>query len=108
MVIAGLGTQVRERIESFSFASIVLTTIRSKGENFASNSSALPSVVAHDRLGGSSVRILRTRKAVETPQPNLVEGMHWLESTFATRFNRFRSERGHVFQGRYQGAGGRG
>ena len=40
--------------------------------------------------------------ALETPQPNLVEGMHWLESTFATRFNRFRSERGHVFQGRYQ------
>jgi putative transposase len=40
--------------------------------------------------------------ALETPQPNLVAGMHWLESTFATRFNRFRSERGHVFQGRYQ------
>jgi putative transposase len=28
--------------------------------------------------------------------------MHWLQSTFATRFNRFRSERGHLFQGRYQ------
>ncbi len=40
--------------------------------------------------------------ALETPRPNLAEGMHWLESTFATRFNRFRSERGHVFQGRYQ------
>ena len=40
--------------------------------------------------------------AVETPQPNLVEGMHWLQSTFATRFNRFRAERGHLFQGRYQ------
>jgi putative transposase len=40
--------------------------------------------------------------AVETPQPNLVEGMHWLQSTFATRFNRFRSENGHVFQGRYK------
>ena len=40
--------------------------------------------------------------ALETPQPNLVEGMHWLQSTFATRFNRFRSERGHLFQGRYQ------
>jgi REP element-mobilizing transposase RayT len=25
--------------------------------------------------------------AVETPQPNLVEGMHWLQSTLATRFN---------------------
>jgi putative transposase len=39
---------------------------------------------------------------VETPEPNLVEGMHWLQSTFAARFNRFRSERGHLFQGRYQ------
>jgi REP element-mobilizing transposase RayT len=40
--------------------------------------------------------------ALETPQPNLVEGMHWLQSTYATRFNRLRSERGHLFQGRYQ------
>ena len=40
--------------------------------------------------------------ALETPQPNLVAGMHWLQSTFATRFNRFRSEHGHLFQGRYQ------
>jgi REP element-mobilizing transposase RayT len=40
--------------------------------------------------------------ALETPDPNLVEGMHWLQSTFGTRFNRFRSEQGHLFQGRYQ------
>ena len=40
--------------------------------------------------------------AVETPEPNLVEGMQWLQGTFATRFNRFRNERGHVFQGRYK------
>lgn len=40
--------------------------------------------------------------AFETPRPNLVEGMHWLQTTFATRFNRFRNERGHLFQGRYQ------
>lgn len=40
--------------------------------------------------------------AVETPRANLVEGMHWLQGTFATRFNRFRDERGHLFQGRYQ------
>lgn len=40
--------------------------------------------------------------ALETPQPNLAEGMHWLQSTFATRFNRFRSEQGHLFQGRYR------
>jgi len=40
--------------------------------------------------------------ALETPEPNLVDGMHWLQSTVATRFNRFRRERGHLFQGRYQ------
>ncbi|MEM0967001.1 MAG: transposase [Verrucomicrobiota bacterium] len=40
--------------------------------------------------------------ALETPEPNLVEGMKWLQSTFATRFNRFRGEKGHVFQGRYK------
>ncbi len=40
--------------------------------------------------------------ALDTPEPNLVEGMHWLQSTWATRFNRFRQERGHLFQGRYQ------
>lgn len=40
--------------------------------------------------------------AVRTPQPNLGEGMHWLQTTFAIRFNRFRDERGHLFQGRYQ------
>lgn len=40
--------------------------------------------------------------AVETPRANLVAGMHWLQSTFATRFNRFRRERGHLFQSRYQ------
>lgn len=40
--------------------------------------------------------------AIATPRANLVEGMHWLQSTFATRFNRLRQERGHLFQGRYQ------
>jgi REP element-mobilizing transposase RayT len=40
--------------------------------------------------------------ALETPRPNLVEGMQWFQATFATRFNRFRQERGHVFQGRYK------
>lgn len=40
--------------------------------------------------------------AVETPKPNLSDGMHWLQSTLATRFNRLRGERGHFFQGRYQ------
>jgi putative transposase len=40
--------------------------------------------------------------AVETPAGNLVQGMHWLQCTFATRFNRLRNERGHLFQGRYK------
>jgi REP element-mobilizing transposase RayT len=39
---------------------------------------------------------------IETPEPNLVLGMKWLQGTFATRFNRFHGERGHVFQGRYK------
>lgn len=40
--------------------------------------------------------------ALETPDGNLVEGMRWLQSTFANRFNRYRGESGHVFQGRYK------
>jgi len=40
--------------------------------------------------------------ALETPKANLVEGMHWLLGTFSTRFNRFRKEQGHLFQGRYK------
>ncbi len=39
--------------------------------------------------------------SVTTPRANLADGMHWLQCTFATRFNRFRSECGHVFQRRY-------
>ncbi len=40
--------------------------------------------------------------ALETPTPTLVQGMHWLQSTLATRFNRYRRESGHLFQGRYK------
>ncbi len=40
--------------------------------------------------------------AIETLEPTLGEGMHWLQSTMATRFNRFRMESGHLFQGRYK------
>ncbi len=48
--------------------------------------------------------IMRTHfhLAIKTPRPNLAEAVHWIESTFATRLNRFRGERGHVFQGRYK------
>jgi REP element-mobilizing transposase RayT len=39
--------------------------------------------------------------AIRTPRANLSQGMHWLETTFATRFNRLRGARGHLFQGRF-------
>lgn len=40
--------------------------------------------------------------AIETPEPNLSEGMRWLQATWAARFNRFRGEVGRPFQGRYK------
>ena len=40
--------------------------------------------------------------ALETPRGNLVSGVHWLQSTFGNRFNRYCGERGRAFQGRYQ------
>jgi putative transposase len=40
--------------------------------------------------------------ALETPEPNLISGMQWLQTTFCARFNRFRKIHGHVFQGRYK------
>ncbi len=40
--------------------------------------------------------------AVETPEPNLSDGMKWLQGTWARRFNAFRQERGRPFQGRYK------
>jgi putative transposase len=40
--------------------------------------------------------------ALETPEPNLSEGMKWLQGTWVTRFNRFRGQVGRPFQGRYK------
>ena len=40
--------------------------------------------------------------ALETPEPNLSDGMKWLQGTWAARFNRFRGEVGRPFQGRYK------
>ena len=37
-----------------------------------------------------------------TPRGNLSNGMRWLQSTFAARFNSYRKERGHLFQGRFK------
>ncbi|MHC4180369.1 MAG: transposase [Planctomycetota bacterium] len=38
----------------------------------------------------------------ETPQANLVSGMHWLQGTYTNRYNRRHRLHGHVFAGRYK------
>lgn len=40
--------------------------------------------------------------AVETPEPNLSQGMKWLQGTWAMRLNRYWGEMGRPFQGRYK------
>ena len=39
---------------------------------------------------------------IETPQPNLVVGMRWFQTTYTVRFNRRHQVSGHLFQGRYK------
>jgi putative transposase len=39
---------------------------------------------------------------LETPETNLVAGMHWLQSTYTIRFNLRHKLVGHLFQGRYK------
>jgi REP element-mobilizing transposase RayT len=39
---------------------------------------------------------------LETPEPNLVKGMQWLQSTYTQRFNARHKVWGHLFQGRYK------
>jgi REP element-mobilizing transposase RayT len=39
---------------------------------------------------------------METPEPNLVEGMRWFQSTYTQRFNAMFQRRGHLYQGRYK------
>ena len=39
---------------------------------------------------------------IETPQPNLVEGMKWLLGVFTRRFNLRHKLVGHLFSGRYK------
>jgi REP element-mobilizing transposase RayT len=39
---------------------------------------------------------------LETPEPNLVDGMRWLQGTYTQRFNARYKIRGHLFQGRYK------
>jgi putative transposase len=42
------------------------------------------------------------RFVLRTPQANLVEGMRWLQNTYARRFNVRHQLGGHVFGGRYK------
>jgi REP element-mobilizing transposase RayT len=39
---------------------------------------------------------------LETPEPNLVLGMKWLQGTYTQRYNARHHLRGHLFQGRYR------
>jgi REP element-mobilizing transposase RayT len=39
---------------------------------------------------------------LETPEPNLVAGMKWLQGAYTQRFNRRHQLNGHLFQGRYK------
>jgi len=39
---------------------------------------------------------------LETPEPNLVDGMRWFQSTYTQRFNARHKVWGHLFQGRYK------
>lgn len=39
---------------------------------------------------------------VETPEPNLSRAIQWLNVSYATYFNRKRSRKGHLFQGRFK------
>jgi hypothetical protein len=38
----------------------------------------------------------------ETPEPNLIAGMKWLQSTYTQRYNARHKVFGHLFQGRYK------
>jgi putative transposase len=39
---------------------------------------------------------------IQTPQPNISKGMHWLNGTYAAWFNRRHDRVGHLFQGRFK------
>lgn len=54
------------------------------------------------RVGAYVVMRNHFHLAVETPEPNLSQGMKWLQGTWARRFNRFRGEIGRPFQGRFK------
>ena len=54
------------------------------------------------RLLAYSILTNHFHLCLATPKGNLSEGMRWMQATFATRFNRYRKENGHLFQGRFK------
>ncbi len=39
---------------------------------------------------------------IETPEPNLVTGMTWFQTTYTVRYNARHKVSGHLFGGRYK------
>ncbi len=39
---------------------------------------------------------------IETPEPNLVRGMTWFQTTYTARYNARHRSTGHLFAGRYK------
>jgi REP element-mobilizing transposase RayT len=62
--------------------------------------------VAAKRFGWSvTAWVLMTNHfhlVIQTPQPNLSRGMHWINGTYAAWFNRVHKRCGHLFQGRFK------
>ncbi|MDA1065585.1 MAG: transposase [Verrucomicrobia bacterium] len=54
------------------------------------------------KLSGFCLMTNHYHLCIGTPRGNLSNGMRWLQSTFAARFNKYRKERGHLFQGRFK------
>ena len=57
-----------------------------------------------------SVYVLMTNHfhlVLQTPEPNLALGMKWLNSTYASWYNRRHQKVGHLFGDRYKGIHGR-
>ncbi len=53
------------------------------------------------RMHAYSIMSNHFHLVLETPEPNLSDGMQWLQSTWAQRFNRYRGVTGRPFQGRF-------
>ena len=76
---------------------------RTEGAKFAFELCLLEACETYGwRLHGFVLMRNHFHLAIETPDANLVQGMQWLQATFANRFNKLRKEHGHLFQGRYK------